>query len=149
MNVPNKFIKTLDDKQYDKLVENYQTSPSFRVRNRSHAILLSVQKYSIDQIAAICGVHRNAVSRWINRWQELGLESLADFQRKGRPPLLTVKEQAKAVEIALRNPKFPHRQLNEIKREIGKEISRFTLKNLIKKRFFVEANQVGIVETDR
>jgi len=149
MNVPNKFIKTLVDKEYNQLVENYQTSPNFRVRNRSHAILLSFQKYSIDQIAAICGVHRNAVSRWINRWHELGLESLADFQRKGRPPLLTVEEQAKAVEIGLRNPKFPHRQLSEIKREIGKDVSKFTLKNLIKKRLFVEANQVGIVETRR
>jgi len=149
MNVPTKFIKTLVDQEYDKLVENYQTSPKFRVRNRSQAILLSFQRYSIDQIAAICGVHRNAVSRWINRWQEHGLESLADFQRNGRPPLLTVEEQAKAVEIALRNPKFPHRQLSEIKREIGKEVSRLTLKNLIKKRLSLEANQVGVVETDR
>lgn len=149
MNVANKFIKTLVESEYDKLVENYQTSPNFRVRNRSHAILLSFQKYSIDQIAAICGVHRNAVSRWINRWRELGLESLADFQRKGRPPLLTVEEQAKAVKIALLNPKFPHRQLSEIKREIGKEVSKFTLKNLIKKRLSMEANQVGIMETNQ
>jgi hypothetical protein len=77
------------------------------------------------------------------------LESLADFQRNGRPPLLTVEEQAKAVEIALRNPKFPHRQLSEIKREIGKEVSKLTLKNLIKKRLSMEANQVGVVETHR
>ena len=149
MNVPNKFIKTLVVNEYNKLVENYQTSPNFRVRNRSHAILLSFQKYSIAEIAAICGVHRNAVSRWLNRWEELGLESLADFQRNGRPPLLTVEEQAKAVEIALRNPKFPHRQLSEIKREIGKEVSKLTLKNLIKKRLSMEANQVGVVETNR
>jgi hypothetical protein len=65
------------------------------------------------------------------------------------PPLLTVEEQATAVEIALRNPKFPHRQLSEIKREIGKEVSQLTLKNLIKKRLSMEANQVGVVETNR
>jgi len=147
--VPNKFIKTLVDNEYNKLVENYQSATNFRVRNRSHAILLSFQKYSIDEIAAICGVHRTAVSRWINRWSELGLESLADFQRKGRPPLLTVEEQAKAVEIALRNPRLPHRQLSEIKREIGKEISKFTLKNLLKKRLYLEKNQVGALETRR
>ncbi len=134
MNVPNKFIKTLVDKDYHKLVENYQTATNFRVRNRSHAILLSFQKYSIDEIASICGVHRNAVSRWIDRWRELGVGSLADEQRKGRPPLLTLEEQEKAFALAMKNPKFPHRQLSAIKRETGKEISRSMLKNLIKKR---------------
>ena len=102
MNVPNKFIKTLVDDEYNKPVENYQSATNFRVRNRSHAILLSFQKYSIAEIATICLVHRNAVSRWMNRWNEFGLEGLADEQRKGRPPLLTVEEQAKAVEIAVR-----------------------------------------------
>jgi transposase len=134
MNVPNKFIKTLVDEDYHKLVENYQTATNFRVRNRSHAILLSFQKYSIDEIADICRVHRNAVSRWIDRWRELGVDSLADEQRNGRPPLLTLEEQEKAFAIAMKNPKFPHRQLSEIKRETGKQISQFTLKNLIKKR---------------
>jgi transposase len=106
MNVPNKFIKTLVDKDYHKLFENYQTATNFRVRNRSHAILLSFQKYSIDEIADICGIYRNAVSRWIDRWNELGLDSLADFQRNGCPPILTVEEQEKAFEIAMRNPRI-------------------------------------------
>lgn len=134
MNVPNKFVKTLSDKDHHKLVENYQTSKNFRVRHRSHAILLSFQKYSIDEIAAICGVHRTAVSRWLDWWHELGLEGLADGQKNGRPPILTIEEQEKAVEIGLKNPKFPHRQLSEIKRETGKEISPWTLKRLVKKK---------------
>ncbi len=29
MNMPNKFIKSLVDKDYNKLVENYQTSDNF------------------------------------------------------------------------------------------------------------------------
>jgi transposase len=148
MNVPNKFIKTLVDKDYQQLIENYQTATNFRVRNRSHAILLSFQKYSIDEIADICGVHRNAVSRWINRWNELGLDSLEDVQRNGRPPILTVEEQEKAFEIAMKNPKFPHRQLSQIKAETGKQISKFTLKDLIKKRLSMEKNQVRTVEKD-
>ncbi len=134
MNVPNKFVETLSDKDHNKLIENYQTEANFRVRNRSHAILLSFQRYLIDEIATICQAHRNAVSRWIERWKELGLDGLADVQRQGRPPILTAEEQAKAVKIALQNPQFPHRQLSAIKREIGKEISRLTLKNLIKKK---------------
>jgi transposase len=134
MNVPTKFVEILSEEDYTKLVDNHQTSENFRVRNRSHAILLSFQKYPIQEIATICGVHRNAVSRWIDRWNESGVEGLSDVQKKGRPPILTLEEQARTVEIALENPKFPHRQLSRIKAETGKTISPYTLKRLIKKR---------------
>jgi len=134
MNVPNKFIKTLDDNDYHQLVENYQTSDNFRVRNRSHAILLSFQKYPIDEIAGICQVHRTTVSIWIDNWNKFGSQGLEDGERTGRPPILTLEEQDQAFAAAIENPKFPHRQLNEIKRETGKEISPYTLKRLVKKK---------------
>ena len=44
--MPTKFIKTLSDKDYHKLVENYQTSDNFRVRNRSHAMQAFFSKVS-------------------------------------------------------------------------------------------------------
>ncbi len=138
MNGPNKFVKILSQEDYNKLVENHQKSENFRVRNRSHAILLSFEKYPIDEIAAICGVHRNAVSRWIDRWNEFGLKGMCDVEKNGRPPLLNLQEQARTVEIALENRKFPHRQLSQIKAETGKTISRYTLKRLLKKRLDLE-----------
>ena len=134
MNVPNKFVKTLSDEERKKLIENHQNHRNFRVRHRSHAILLSQQGSTREEIARICRVHRDTVSLWIDAWQEFGFQGLEDNQRSGRPPILTAQEQAKAIEIAMQNPKFPHRQLSEIKRETGKEISKFTLKDLIKKR---------------
>ena len=146
--MPNKFIQTLSDKDYNKLVENYQTSNNFRVRNRSHAILLSFQKHSIDEIASICQVHRTTVSCWIANWNEFGSKGLEDGKRSGRPPILSLEEQEKAFETAMKNPKFPHRQLNQIGRETGKEISHQTLKRLIKKRLSLEKNQIRIVEED-
>jgi transposase len=149
MNVPNKFVKILSEEDYTKLVENHRKSENFRVRNRSHAILLSFEKHSIDEIAAICGVHRNAVSRWINRWNEFGLKGLSDVEKNGRPPILTLEEQVKTVAIALENPKFPHRQLQRIKVETGKKISAYTLKRVLKKRLDLEKDQVGIMETHR
>ena len=86
MNVPNKFVKTLTQEDYSELVENHQKSENFRVRNRAHAILLSFEKYPIDEIAVICGVHRNTISRWIERWNEFGLKGLRDVEKDGRPP---------------------------------------------------------------
>jgi transposase len=134
MNKPNKFIETLTDAEYNQLLENYQKSDNFRVRNRSHAILLSFQKYPIDEIAEICGVHRTSVCIWIDKWQSVGMEALVDQEREGRPPILTSEEQAQAIEIALLNPKFPARQLAQIKAETGKDLSQWTLKRMLKKR---------------
>lgn len=48
MNMPNKFVKDLSAEEQRQLIENHQTSNNFRIRNRSHAILLSFQKHSID-----------------------------------------------------------------------------------------------------
>jgi len=134
MNVPHKFIEVLSAEDYDKLVENHQTGATSRVRRRAHAILLSFQKRSVDEIADIYQVHRNTVSGWIERWNECGLEGLRDVKQSGRPPILTLEEQAKAVESALKNPKFPHRQLQAILAETGKEISSWTLKRILKKK---------------
>jgi len=134
MNVPNKFVKTLSDEERKKLIENHQNHPNFRVRHRSHAILLSHQGSSREEIARIYRVQRDTVSLWIDAWQECGCKGLEDNKRSGRPPILTVEEQEKAFAIAMKNPKFPHRQLSEISQETGKEISKFTLKDLIKKK---------------
>jgi transposase len=85
----------------------------------------------------------------INRWNEFGLKGLSDVEKNGRPPILNLEEQAKTVEIALENSKFPHRQLSRIKAETGKTISHYTLKRVLKKRLDLEKDQVGIVETDK
>ena len=134
MNRPNKFVKTLSDKERNKLLDNQQTNEKYRIRNRSQAILLSSERFPIDQIAEICRVDRDTVSRWIDNWNKFGCNGLADNRKPGRPPILTPEEAEKAIEIGLKNPKFPHRQLSEIKAETGKEISKFTLKNLLKKK---------------
>ena len=144
MNMPNKFIEVLSDKDYQKLLENYQTAANFRVRNRSQAILLSFQKYPVDEIARICRVHRTTVCLWIDIWN--AHQKLEDQKRSGRPPTLNLEEQAKAIEIGLKNPKFPHRGLSEIERITGKEISRATLKRMLKKRLSLETNQIRLVE---
>lgn len=134
MNVPNKFIETLSEKDHSKLVESYQTSDNFRLRNRSHAVLLSFERYPIDEITVICRVHRNTVSRWLDSWRQFGMDGLVDAPKEGRPPILTATEEEKAIRAAMQNPKFPRRQLAEIERQTGKQISGFTLKRLIKKR---------------
>lgn len=134
MKVPTKFITTLSEEEHRRLIENHQTHHNFRVRNRSHAILLSCSKFPIAEIARICRVDRDTVSLWIDNWNKFQFEGLEDEEKTGRPTTLTLAEQEKAIEIGLQNPKFPHRQLNQIKVATGKDISAWTLKNLLKKK---------------
>lgn len=134
MKVPTKFITALSEEEHNRLIENHQTNTNFRVRNRSHAILLSYEQYSIAEIAKICRVDRDTVSSWIDKWNAFKFEGLEDEEKPGRPLALTLAEQEKAAAIGLQNPKFPHRQLKEIKAATGKEISAWTLKNLLKKK---------------
>ncbi|MCP9496053.1 MAG: helix-turn-helix domain-containing protein [Pyrinomonadaceae bacterium MAG19_C2-C3] len=124
----------MSEEEHNRLIKNHQTSNNFRVRNRSHAILLSSSKYPIAEIAKICRVDRDTVSLWIDNWNEFKFEGLEDDEKTGRPLILSLAEQEKAVAIGLKNPKFPHRLLNQIKAETGKEISAWTLMNLLKKK---------------
>ena len=45
----------------------------------------SFEKYPIAEIATICGVHRNTVSRWVERWKTLAIDGLRDVEQEGRP----------------------------------------------------------------
>lgn len=134
MNTPNLFVRDLSSEEQKKLNENYQSANSFRLRNRSHAILLSAQGFSIDDIARIRRTHRNSISRWINRWNKDGLASLEDLKRSGRPKILTDAEEDRIIEIAAKNPRFPQRKISEITEATGKKISVHTLKGLIKRK---------------
>jgi transposase len=134
MKVPTLFVEALSAADRQLLTDYHQTAKNSRVRNRAHAVLLSANKFSVDQIARIFEVDRDTVSEWIRNWNKLGESGLADEARSGRPPIMTPVEQEKALTTALKNPKFPHRQLSEIAKESGKKISSDTLKRMIKKK---------------
>jgi transposase len=133
MNMPNKFIRNLSTEEISRLEQLWQTSDNFRLRNRSQAILLSFQKVSIDEIAKICQVGRDAVSSWIRKWEKRGEAGLKDEPKSGRPPKLSAIEEEEALKLALKMPNAPNRQLAEIKKQTGKEVSRGILKRVLKK----------------
>ena len=93
-------------------------------RTRFYFLLKSIRSLKSPRFAS---VNRDTVSGWIDNWNKFGFKGLEDEEKTGRPLILTVEEQEKAVETAMKNPKFPNRQLEEIKRESGKRISRWTL----------------------
>ena len=52
----------------------------------------------------------------------------------GRPKLLTPEQEEQGVERALLNPRFPARELAAIREQVGKPVSRRTLRDLLKKK---------------
>ncbi len=133
MKTPTHFVKPLDAKQRTTLKQLMQTHPNHRVRMRTHAVLLSDCRYSIDQIADIFEVDRDTVRAWLARWDDDDTEGLEDDPRAGRPAILTTEEKEAALELARKEPRAPHHQLSAIEQQTGKALSRATLKRLLKR----------------
>lgn len=121
MRTPTKFVEELSNEQKSHLQAIMKSDASQRKRMRAHAVLLSSRRFSIDQIAAIYEVDRDRVSQWLEWWREFGCEGLADEARRGRPPKLSLEEQAQALQIVGEEPRGTRRAVAEIDRRLKKK----------------------------
>jgi len=81
-----KFVKYIEPRKKLMLHELIRTSSSFKVRQRSHAVLLSSKKIKIEDLSQIFEVDRDTLSEWLKRWDSQGIDGLKDASRPGRPP---------------------------------------------------------------
>jgi transposase len=58
------------------------------------AIALVLEGHDRRQAAQTCGMDRQTLRDWVHRYNEAGIEGLADRRRSGRPASLTKAEQA-------------------------------------------------------
>jgi transposase len=132
MKVPTKFIALLDENQVSQLKALMNNSSKPRIRKRSHAIILSSEGFSIDQISSILDTGRDAVSRWLDSWEKSGLEGLKDRVRPGGPSKLTLEDKQLVIELAIENP----RSISIIRALLfeltGKSVSDSTIKRILK-----------------
>lgn len=129
MKTPTKYIKTLTEAEQEELRRVHKNDESSRRRRRAHVILLSFRRYAINQSADIYEVDRDRVSQWLDWWEESRFEGLDDDPRSGRPPKLTVTEQAQAIEETLKEPRLLRQGLPWLKTTFQKTVSRATLKS--------------------
>jgi transposase len=87
-----KFAQPIPEEVRVTLTEMYMNHPTFRCRQRAQAILLSVRGFTIEALWSILDVRRDAISGWIDRWEEEGLLGLYDRPRAGRPRIYTEVE---------------------------------------------------------
>src|SRR4029453_9364324 len=96
-----------------------------------HAVLLSERRYSLDQIADIYQVDRDRVSQWLEWWEAEQVAGLDEDPRRGRPAKLTEAERQDALKITLQEPRSLKTGLKRIADEVGKLLSRETLRTLL------------------
>jgi len=129
----SRFIKKLTKKQIQQLEEQKDHGATPRIRHRAHAILLSHQGASVVELTKIFQTSRTTISQWLDRWDAEGLAGLADKPRSGSPCKLTEAERMRVVELLKQSPHNPAAVLSMIKQEMGKSISRSTLKRIARK----------------
>jgi transposase len=121
MRTPTKFVSQLTDEQKSRLQAIMKSNAVQRTRMRAHAVLLSNRHFSIDQIASIYEVDRDRVSQWLEWWRDLEFDGLSDEARSGRPPKLSVEEQATVLEIVKEEPRSVKRVVSEVSQRLKKK----------------------------
>jgi transposase len=137
MKTPTKFVKSLTTAQREQLSALMKSAAPQRTRMRAHAVLLSERRYSLEQIADIYQVDRDRVSQWLEWWEAEQVAGLDDDPRSGRPPKLNEAERQEALKIALQEPRAIKTGLKRIADEVGKLISRETLRTWLNAERYV------------
>jgi transposase len=87
------------------LWQRYRSEPDPEVRTRWHALWLLRQGHSATETAALVGVHRRSVQRWLSWYRQGGLAAVAQHRqggRQGRTAYLTAAQQARLEEETAR-----------------------------------------------
>ena len=106
-----RFVLPLSEEARQQLDGLRRTGRSYRVRQRAHAVLLSAKGYTLDQIADVLDVDRDAVSRPLDRWEEGGVAALEEGPRPGRPSKVDAALEAEVFATAREQPASLRRAL--------------------------------------
>ena len=71
---------------------------------RARIILLSNQGYLMREIASALGCHEKTASRWIGRFNRLGMAGLEEYPREGRPTTYSPEQVGTIIQVALTRP---------------------------------------------
>lgn len=140
MKGKKRFIK-LPGEERKWLAKGHKTGKKGTFRQRCHYILLSDQGLSVQQIADIYQVTRQAITGWFDRYATSGISGLHTAKGKGRPPIVridNISEITKIEELVERNPQNLKPVLTAIAQELDKKLSKRTLQRILKKKVELE-----------
>jgi transposase len=129
----SRFIQKLTKAQVQQLEALRDNGESKQIRQRAHAVLLSFQRTSVNELVKIFQTSRNTICSWLDRWEAEGLAGLPDKPRPGARPSLDEEEQVIALKLLRLTPQSLTTVLLELEKKTGKTISKDTLRRLAKK----------------
>ena len=144
-----KFVNPLTETELETLQQMHRFHPSRRARLRAHGIVLSHQRYKLDDMAQILQVSRRRLSTWIDRWHRFGLVGLYDQPRSGRPPIYSAQEQHQIDTYLQRHPQNIKRMIEDMAHDTQKRVGPKTMKRYIKKASRLETHQKNNIERSR
>lgn len=81
-----------------------QQSGEARLYRRARIVLLAASGESKSAIARKLGTNRTRVGDWLRRFEEGGVEGLQDYERSGRPTVISALERHQVIAAACRSP---------------------------------------------
>ena len=127
-----RYIKGLSKDTIRLLKRINHQSQYYQVRQRSHCILLSHQKYKIVELMEIFQVSRNTIYNWLNNWDKSGLVGLYNRSGPGRKKIFNLAQQQKIREWVKETPKNLGLVQEKIRQEWGVVTSKDTIKRILK-----------------
>jgi transposase len=145
-------LLTLTDEEYDDLAAGWKTGKRHTFRSRCNMILLSHQGYDMKEIASLVGATRQTISKWLDRYEAGGIDSLHTAKGRGRPPIVrhdnkkVVKKIEKLVQMY---PQKLDQALANIEKITGKPMSVKTLQRILKKTAGAGSGSVEVYPSGR
>ena len=145
-----RFIRELNT-ETKKLLERMSWQSKYpQVRDRAKCILLSYQKFSINELTLLFGVTRKTIYNWLTRWEDQKIRGIYNQKGRGRKPKLNKEQRKQVKEWVKSEPKSlnslgahslgrvprpgSHRKVkNKINKEWKIDVSKETIKRTIKK----------------
>jgi transposase len=127
-----RFIQGLNFETTKLLQRIHKESKHHKVRQRSQCILLSYQGYMANELAHIFKVNRITIYIWLNDWESRRFSSLYAKKRGGRPSTLNPAQKEKVRAWSKQYPKNLNKIADLIEQEFGLEISKSTIKRILK-----------------
>jgi transposase len=128
-----RFIRELSLETQKMLFRIYKESKYHQSRQRAKCIILSFQGLTIQQLMTIFGVSRKTLYNWLTAWEDEKLVGLYDRKGKGRKSKLKEEEKEQVKNWTKEDPKNLKRVVAKVKEELGINISKDTVKRIIKK----------------
>jgi transposase len=132
MKIAVKFVYPCPYEQTNELKALVKNSETHRTRQRAHAILLSSDGLTKDDIAQIFGVLSDTVSGWIDKWEQFGQTRLKDKPRLGNLGILTQSEKAFVIKLCKKTPRSIPNIIATRFDKTGKRVSDSTIFRILK-----------------